>query len=88
MQTEAEILASNRQLPEVVASKLLLELKSTLAFHDWYYSRSDDYSVYSRGQQKAATISELRTRLEKLGFAKEATELYEAYVSNQTKKGN
>ena len=57
---------------------LLAQLKEALAGHDWYYSYSDDHSVYCRGRDQANRIHDLRRKCLAAGLAAEADALYEA----------
>jgi hypothetical protein len=58
--------------------ELITQLKTALADHDWYYSYSDDHSVYCRGRDQANKIHDLRRKCRAAGLADEADSLYEA----------
>ena len=60
---------------------LLAQLKSALAGHDWYYSYSDDYSVYCRGRDEANHIHNLRRKCLAAGLGDEADAIYSAASS-------
>ena len=41
----------------------LTTLKELLVHHDWYYNYSDDYSVWTRGQNESRAIQSEQQRL-------------------------
>ena len=59
---------------------ILDNLKAALAHHDWYYSRSDDYSVYNRGQRNWGTICSLRQQAAQAGLQAEADALFDRFA--------
>ena len=50
---------SNSNLPQP-PSPTLESYRQKLATHDWYYSFSEDYSVYCRGRQERNELVRLR----------------------------
>lgn len=58
------------------ASSMLDDLKAKLKSHDWFYMMSDDNRSYSSGRAKEQEIKSLIDALDKLGYGKEAKDLY------------
>ena len=58
------------------ASSMLDDLKAKLKSHDWFYMMSDDNRSYSSGRAKEQEIRSLIDTLDKLGYGKEAKDLY------------
>lgn len=59
--------------------EIVEKLISVLARHDWYYSRSDDGSVYRKGEAEWREICWLMKRMEGVGMGGEAAALYHHY---------
>ena len=57
-----------------------------LAFHDWYYQRSDDYSQYTKGNNEwmAICTEEKRLITENLATVDELIELKTKYFPKNT----
>jgi hypothetical protein len=64
---------------------ILTQLKEALVRHDWYYDRSDDYSVYRRGSENATRIQSLRRQCAAAGLGEQAEALYDA-AANKPRK--
>lgn len=45
-------------------AELLKQYRELLAKHDWFYSYSDDYSVYRRGEDNMAQIRRLQPQVD------------------------
>jgi hypothetical protein len=58
----------------------LLALDNMLAFHDWHYEFSDDYSQYTRGRNERAAINAEVKRLKDLGLVSEVDKLIVKYA--------
>jgi hypothetical protein len=59
----------------------LTVLSRLMAFHDWYYNYSDDYSAWTRGQRERDAINAEQQRLifNALATAEEITALADRY---------
>lgn len=66
-------------LMEAAKTTLLEQLEKLLASHDWTYDYSDDYSVWSRGQQEREAIRGLMQRCHEQDVGAEADGLYDRY---------
>ena len=58
------------------ASAMLDALEAALKKHDWFYMMSDDSRSYTYGRAKETEIRSLIADLEKIGYGKEAKDLY------------
>ena len=54
-------------------------LKECCANHDWYYQMSDDYSVWSAGNNKASEINYLKSVLIARGYERQTESLIAHY---------
>ena len=64
-------------------NEALITLDRLLAFHDWYFEMSDDYSAWTRGQNESRAIQAEIKRLKDLGH----TDAVNALVSKYAPKG-
>lgn len=55
--------------------------QSMLASHDWFYTMSEDKSVYLKGKQEAEKIKNYIKILENNNFGLEAKEIYNYYLN-------
>lgn len=64
----------------------LKTLQVLLAYHDWYYNYSDDYSQYNKGKNEWMAICSEEKRLinEKLATVDELKELKAKYFPKNT----
>jgi len=64
----------------------LSSLRKLLAFHDWHYNYSDDYSQYNKGKNEWMAICSEEKRLinEKLATDDELKELKAKYFPKNT----
>ena len=62
-------------------NEALITLDRLLAFHDWYYDYSDDYSQWCRGRDQRAAINNEQRRVvaEGLATTEEVTALTDKY---------
>jgi hypothetical protein len=58
------------------ASSMLDDLETKLSHHDWFYMMSDDSNKYSQGSAKEREIRDLISKLESMGYGKEAKDMY------------
>ena len=58
------------------ASSMLDDLETKLSRHDWFYMMSDDSNKYSQGSAKEREIRDLISKLESMGYGKEAKDMY------------
>ena len=58
----------------------LTTLDRLLAFHDWYYDYSDDYSAWTRGRREREAINAEVKRLKALGHTDEVNALIVKYA--------
>ena len=58
----------------------LKQLELLLAYHDWYYDYSDDYSQWCRGRDQRAAINAEVARVKALGLVAEADALVVKYA--------
>ena len=58
----------------------LTTLDRLLAFHDWTYEYSDDYSAWTRGVREREAINEEAKRLKALGHTDEVNALVVKYA--------
>lgn len=61
-------------------NEALITLDRLLAFHDWTYEYSDDYSAWKRGQAQREAINEEAKRLKALGHIDEVNALIVKYA--------
>ena len=61
-------------------NEALITLDRLLAFHDWYYDYSDDYSAWCRGRDQRAAINAEVARVKALGLVAEADALIVKYA--------
>ena len=54
-------------------------LATALQKHDWFYSYSDDYSVYKKGEKEAAEIYAMMQKMGQMGHLREAMEVFTLY---------
>lgn len=59
--------------------EILSALAQKLKAHDWYYTYSDDGTVYRRGEQEAKEIREIIAVAKEAGVGPEAQQLWEDY---------
>lgn len=58
------------------AAHALDQLEAKLKAHDWFYMMADDNRAYTAGRAKEAEIRSIIDDLEKLGYGKDAKDLY------------
>jgi hypothetical protein len=58
------------------ASAMLDDLETKLNNHDWFYMMADDNRAYTSGSAKEREIRDLISKLESMGYGKEAKDMY------------
>ena len=58
------------------ASAMLDDLETKLNNHDWFYMMADDNRAFTAGSAKEREIRDLITKLEAMGYGKEAKDMY------------
>ncbi len=58
----------------------LKQLEEACKHHDWYYERSDDHGVWSRGKSNRQDISRLLDKAKNNGFYAEAEAIFNKYA--------
>ena len=51
-----------------------------LAYHDWYFDYSDDYSAWTRGRREREAINAEAKRLKDMGLTDEVNQLMAKYA--------
>ena len=63
----------------------LKTLEKLLQNHDWFYQYSDDFKVYSSGQEAWNTINVVMKALKEAVFSDEVDILYDKYLPKPLK---
>ena len=64
---------------------LIEQLITALAYHDWYYDRSDDYTVYAKYRDNWNLINSLCSQCEAVGMGTQARQMVKSAFENSTK---
>jgi hypothetical protein len=64
----------------------LLQLKTLLQHHDWYYQYSDDHKAWDKGKNQADEIRRQMDICCGLGLSNEANALYEEHNPSNTQR--
>tara|TARA_Y100000996_G_scaffold85987_1_gene59785 strand:- start:6277 stop:6549 length:273 start_codon:yes stop_codon:yes gene_type:complete len=68
-----------------VLPQVLIELKEILEKHDWFYSYSDDHTVWQKGRDQRSDIRTLLNQANELGYGDAASEIYNKHVPDALK---
>ena len=63
-----------------VLPQVLIELTEILEKHDWFYSYSDDHTVWQKGRDQSSDINTLLNKAKELGYGDAASELYQKHI--------
>ena len=60
--------------------QVLIELTEVLEKHDWFYSYSDDPTVWQKGRDQSSDINTLLNKAKELGYGDAASEIYNKHL--------